>query len=83
MSATARRLTKAIASELLPSKGAREVVARISTTAVDRDGDVILPSGAARRGPNSCTTRRRSQKPDHPVVAVWVFDPFKAVLWIT
>lgn len=28
-----------------PQAGAREAVARISTTSVDRDGDVLLPSG--------------------------------------
>ena len=50
MSAAARRMTKAIASELLPADGARQVVARINTTAVDREGDVVLPSGAARCG---------------------------------
>ena len=39
----------------------RQVVARINTTAVDREGDVVLPTGAARCGPNSCTARRRSR----------------------
>ncbi len=34
------------AADLSVEPGSREVVARITTTAVDREGDVVLPSGA-------------------------------------
>jgi HK97 family phage prohead protease len=36
---------KAFGGKLERAEGEREIVARITTTAVDRDGDVILPSG--------------------------------------
>lgn len=38
-------LTKTLDTTFRAEPGERAVVARISTTAVDRDGDVILPSG--------------------------------------
>jgi len=38
-------LTKIFDTKLRADPGERSVVARISTTAVDRDGDVMLPSG--------------------------------------
>lgn len=39
-------LIKQGAADLVAESGSREVVARITTTAVDREGDVVLPSGA-------------------------------------
>jgi phage head maturation protease len=36
---------KALETKLSAGEGERAIVARISTTSVDRDGDVILPSG--------------------------------------
>lgn len=38
-------ITKTFETKLSAKPGERAVVARISTTAVDRDGDVMLPSG--------------------------------------
>ncbi len=40
------QLTKAFPSDISISEGERAVVAKISTSAVDRDGDVLIPQGA-------------------------------------
>lgn len=45
MVATTERLSKSYETKLKAEEGAREVIARISTASVDRDGDVLLPSG--------------------------------------
>lgn len=39
------QLTKTFDTKLTTKPGERSVIAKISTTAVDRDGDVVLPSG--------------------------------------
>jgi len=39
------KLVKAFSSDIKPVEGERAVMARISTSAVDRDGDVLVPQG--------------------------------------
>jgi HK97 family phage prohead protease len=41
----AQKIDKLFKTELTAEEGERAVVAMISTTAVDRDGDVVMPSG--------------------------------------
>ena len=43
------QLTKTFETKLTTKPGERSVIARISTTSVDRDGDVLLPSGVDLR----------------------------------